>query len=83
MGGLFKKPEVPKVPKTKPMPDENDPLITLARRRRLATEMQTGGNVHEVDATWLTAMRAKHAKWLAKEAKREAAVAEVANIAAE
>ena len=48
MGGLFKKPEVPKVPKTKPMPDENDPLITLARRRRLATEMQTGGNMSTI-----------------------------------
>lgn len=40
------------------------------------------GDEHEVDAEWLTAMEAKHGKWLAKERKRLAAEQEVAEAAA-
>lgn len=46
MGGLFSKPKPVQVPPPKPpkaIPDEDDPRVKLARRRKIAAEVQESG----------------------------------------
>lgn len=48
MGGLFGKPKVPKVEDPARMPDEEDPAVEEARRRRAEAARSRGGRASTI-----------------------------------
>lgn len=44
MSGLFGSPKIPAPPAPKPIPDEDDPRIAMARRRKVAAVKQSSGS---------------------------------------
>lgn len=48
MGGLFKKPDIPKPEPPARMPDEEDPAVIEARRKRAAEAQRRGGRASTI-----------------------------------